>query len=149
MSIKEYIKIQSKECKNKILKEIFLDLYDVFFYENKKANKNYYTIETFYAKDKCAPKVVADNIKNKKIYILPDYNKEDKSVTTKNMQTGYKSTISEDIVADNGDIYDFYAEYQSYKFYKFKDEYYIRLNNSNVVSKINEYNYNRFKSILE
>lgn len=145
MNIKEYVKIQSKECTNIILKNIFLDLNDMFNYTPKTYNA--FTPSSY--KKEYSSKKAEDNIQNKKIYILPDYNEALKTQTTANMKTGYKSAISEDIVADNGDIYDFVALCMQYKFYKFKENYYVRLEGSNVVSIINEHNYDRFKSILK
>ena len=145
MTIKEYVKIQAKECKNLILKSIFLDLNDILNYKPKPYSNQYLAP---YKKVKKSEKVI-DNIQNKKIYILNNFDEKLKAQTTLNMKTGYKSTISEDIVADNGDIYDFTGMCQSYKFYKFNNEYYVRMEGSNVISIINKYNYDKFKSILE
>lgn len=143
MNIKEYVKIQSKKCKNKVMKQIFKDLvYTLTYSYEPKTSYSYPVTPT--------PKKVDDStVKNKRIYILPEFNKQDKTVSTKSMRYGYISTISDDIVEDNGDIYEIKGSYQSYKFYKFDNEYYVRMEGSNVLSKINELNYNRFKDMID
>jgi hypothetical protein len=143
MNIKEYVKIQSKKCKNKVMKQIFKDLvYTLTYSYEPKTSYSYPVAST--------PKKVDDStVKNKRIYILPEFNKQDKTVSTKSMKCGYISTISDDIVEDNGDIYEIKGSYQSYKFYKFDNEYYVRMEGSNVLSKINELNYNRFKDMID
>ena len=143
MNIKEYVKIQSKKCKNKVMKQIFKDLvYTLTYSYEPKTSYSYPVAST--------PKKVDDStVKNKRIYILPEFNKQDKTVSTKSMRYGYISTISDDIVEDNGDIYEIKGSYQSYKFYKFDNEYYVRMEGSNVLSKINELNYNRFKDMID
>lgn len=143
MNIKEYVKIQSKKCKNKVMKQIFKDLvYTLTYSYEPKTSYSYPVAST--------PKKVDDStVKNKRIYILPEFNKQDKTVSTKSMKYGYISTISDDIVEDNGDIYEIKGSYQSYKFYKFDNEYYVRMEGSNVLSKINELNYNRFKDMID
>lgn len=145
MTIKEYVKIQAKKCQNLILKNIFLDLDEVLNYEPK----SYSTQCPIIYKKGNKSKKIKDDIQNKKIYIINNFDEKLKAHTTLNMKTGYKSTISEDIVADNGDIYDFTGMCQSYKFYKFENQYYVRMEGSNVISIINKFNYDRFKSILE
>lgn len=143
MNIKEYVKIQSKKCKNKVMKQIFKDLvYTLTYSYEPKTSYSYPVAST--------PKKVDDStVKNKRIYILPEFNKQDKTVSTKSMKYGYISTISDDIVEDGGDIYEIKGSYQSYKFYKFDNEYYVRMEGSNVLSKINELNYNRFKDMID
>lgn len=143
MNIREYIKIQAKKCKNKVMKQIFKDLvYTLTYSYEPKTSYSYPVAST--------PKKVDDStVKNKRIYILPEFNKQDKTVSTKSMKYGYISTISDDIVEDGGDIYEIKGSYQSYKFYKFDNEYYVRMEGSNVLSKINELNYNRFKDMID
>lgn len=146
MNIREYIKVQAKKCKNKVMKQIFKDLdYDFTYGDVKTTSTKSYTYPI-----SSTPKKVDDStVKNKRIYILPDFNKKDKTVSTSSVRYGYISTISDDIVEDNGDIYEIQGSYQSYKFYKFEDEYYVRTEGSNVLSKINELNYNKFKDMIE
>lgn len=144
MNIKEYVKEQAKICKNRIMRNIFVDLDEAFTRSIKSTHISYNV-----PNKSASTKIIDDSsMKNKKIYILPDYN-NDKSVSTRFMKTGYISTISEDIVADNGDIYELKGIYQTYKFYKFNGDYYVRSEGSNVVTKINELNLNRFKNMIE
>lgn len=147
MNIKEYIKTQSEQCANPILKQVFLDLHCQFTYEENDDNyiSSYTPVSKVYRK----PVKKSDfNIKDKTIYIISGYDKNNR-IDSSFIKTGYLSTISDDIVANNGDIYEMAGVYQSYKFYKFENEYYVRLEGSNTLSKIDKVNYERFKSMID
>ena len=142
MNIKEYIKIQSEDCVNPVMKKVFQDLHNQLTYEYKETS--YTPVSNVYRKPK---KRDDKELKNKPIYIISEYNKN-QSVNTSFLKTGYISTISDDIVSDTGDLYEMVGMYQSYKFYKFNEDYYVRLEGSNTLSKINELNYERCYSMI-
>jgi hypothetical protein len=147
MGIKEYVKIQSEQCANPIMKQIFQDLHYQFMYDKDETVRTYsYTpVSNVYRKP-----VKKDDfkLKNQPIYIISGYDKDNK-LSSSFLKTGYISTISDDIVATNGDLYEMKGTYQSYKFYKFENDYYVRLEGSNTLSKIDKVNYERFKSMID
>lgn len=134
MTIKEYITNRIENCTNLEIKRVFEDL--LWKFEDKPPSKYYSYPET---------NDVQDNIDGVCIYIL--VHKEDDSKTY-DIRNGYKSSIDEDIIENNGDIYKKVGVYQSYNFYKLKDTHYFRMKGSNVLSEINENNYEKFKEFI-
>lgn len=134
MTIKEYITNRIENCTNLEIKKVFENL--LWEFEDKPTSKYYSYPKT---------NDVQDNIDGVCIYILA--HKEDDS-NTYNIRNGYKSSIDEDIIENNGDIYKKIGVYQSYNFYKLKDTYYFRMKGSNVLSEINENNYEKFKEFI-
>lgn len=134
MTIKEFITNYIKDCKNLIIKQVFENL--LWEFEDNKA--------TFHYNYSDSQKNKQDNIDGVCIYILM----KKKGSQTYEYKNGYKSIINDDIIENNGNIYQKMGEYQSYNFYKFQDVYFFRMKGSNVLSMIDDNNYDKFKEFI-
>ena len=66
-----------------------------------------------------------------------------------NVQVGYKSVISDDIIAENGDEYVYLGKSSTYKFYLLKDVYYMRTIGATTLNRVTEFNYDSVAEYIE
>lgn len=146
MRFRDFIKIQSKECSNAKLKSVWADLYEKFdVYKNVQESKKIFENVLKSKKE--------DDIDNKRLWILHFYNSnelKEKGLTDKdNVQTGFKSLISDDIIGDNGDEYVYIGKSPEHKFYLLDDVYYVRAIGGTSLNRVTEFNYKCFSDYIE
>lgn len=158
MRFKDFVKLQSETCQNSLLKGVWIHLYEIFeeskptsypldnnVFENQKKAKEIF--------DKVVKQKQEDNIDNKKIWIMNFYSskelKEKGLKDSDNVQVGYKSVISDDIIAENGDEYVYLGKSSTYKFYLLKDVYYMRTIGATTLNRVTEFNYDSVAEYIE
>lgn len=158
MRFRDFVKLQSETCTNSLLKGVWMQLYEVF--DETKPN-SYPWNETTYTNQKKAKEIFdkvvkqkqEDNIDNKKIWIMNFYSakelKEKGLKDSDNVQVGYKSVISDDIIAENGDEYVYLGKSSTYKFYLLKDVYYMRTIGATTLNRVTEFNYDSVAEYIE
>ena len=70
-------------------------------------------------------------------------------IKSDNVQIGYKSVISDDIIAENGDEYVYLGKSSTYKFYLLKDVYYMRTIGDTTLNRVTEFNYDSVAEYIE
>ena len=158
MRFKDFVKLQSETCPDSLLKGVWIHLYEIFeeskptsypldnnVFENQKKAKEIF--------DKVVKQKQEDNIDNKKIWIMNFYSskelKERGLKDSDNVQIGYKSVISDDIIAENGDEYVYLGKSSTYKFYLLKDVYYMRTIGATTLNRVTEFNYDSVAEYIE
>lgn len=146
MRFKEYIEIQSKECPNREIRRVWQDmLYNFNIYTEKEETAKIYK--------KISSNIKADNIDYKRIWILHFYSPleyKEKNLTDKdNIECGYKSAISDDIISDSGDDYVYVGKTDVHKFYVRDDVYYVRTIGETTLNRVTESNYCLYQDYLD
>ena len=149
MRFKEFIRVQSESCQDATIKSIYVDLWDKLnginsysnninvTYTNTKAKKEY---------EKALNESDDSYVKNKTIYIINVTSCKDKD--EKWLKNGHISTISDDIISDDGWEYMFMGRADNYNFYMRNGQYFVRPCCSNVLSAISEDNINIYEDSL-
>jgi len=158
MRFRDFVKLQSETCTNSLLKGVWMQLYEVF---DETKPHSYPWNETTYTNQKKAKEIFdkvvkqkqEDNIDNKKIWIMNFYSakelKEKGLKDSDNVQVGYKSVISDDIIAEDGDEYVYLGKSSTYKFYLLKDVYYMRTIGATTLNRVTEFNYDSVAEYIE
>jgi len=158
MRFRDFVKLQSETCTNSLLKGVWMQLYEVFDESTSNSNSLYKTTSENQKKakeifDKVVKQKQEDNIDNKKIWIMNFYSakelKEKGLKDSDNVQVGYKSVISDDIIAENGDEYVYLGKSSTYKFYLLKDVYYMRTIGATTLNRVTEFNYDSVAEYIE
>jgi hypothetical protein len=158
MRFRDFVKLQSETCTNSLLKGVWLQLYEVFdeskpysYPWNETTSTNQKKAKEVF--DKVLKQKQEDNIENKKIWIMNFYSAkelEEKGLKdSDNVQVGYKSVISDDIISENGDEYVYLGKSSTYKFYLFKDVYYMRTIGATTLNRVTEFNYDSVAEYIE
>jgi hypothetical protein len=149
MRFKEFIRVQSESCQDATIKSIYVDLWDKLnginsysnninvTYTNTKAKKEY---------EKSLNESDDSYVKNKTIYIINVTSCKDKDENW--LKNGHISTISDDIISDDGWEYMFMGRADNYNFYMRNGQYFVRPCCSNVLSAIGEDNINIYEDSL-
>lgn len=158
MRFRDFVKLQSETCTNSLLKGVWMQLYEVFDESTSNSSSLYKTTSENQKKakeifDKVVKQKQEDNIDNKKIWIMNFYSakelKEKGLKDSDNVQVGYKSVISDDIIAENGDEYVYLGKSSTYKFYLLKDVYYMRTIGATTLNRVTEFNYDSVAEYIE